>query len=137
MRMRIRWSPGTPGRAAAALYFFETALATATSNVVSNAEVSSPLAAVDELTLQLDGNYDFTGGASSKSALDATYPAGTYVVGFNTAHDGLKNLPVVLPPGDPYPNAPHVNNAYNAQLISFDADFVLSWDAFAGGTRHD
>jgi hypothetical protein len=32
---------------------------------------------------------------------------------------------------------PHVNNAYNAQLISFDSDFVLSWDAFAGGTSND
>ncbi len=88
------------------------------------------------LTLQLDGNYDFTGGAGSKSALDGTYPAGTYVVGFTTAHDGLKNIPVVLP-GDAYPVVPHVNNAYNAQLISFDSDFVLSWDAFLGGTSND
>ncbi len=117
-------------------FVFETTVSTATSNVVSNAEVSTPLPAVDVLTLQLDGNYDFTGGASSKSALDGTYPAGTYVVGFTTAHDGLQNLSVALP-GDAYPVVPHVNNAYNAQLISFDADFLLSWDAFSSGTSND
>ncbi len=135
----IQSGSGAPVASPAAPFVFETTVSTATSNVVSNAAVSTPppLPAVDTLTLQLDGNYDFTGGFNSKSALDATDPAGTYVVGFNTAHDGLKNLPVVLPPGDAYPVVPHVNNAYNAQLISFDADFVLSWDAFLGGTSSD
>jgi hypothetical protein len=133
----IQSGSGAPVASPAAPFVFETTVSTATSNVVSNAAVSTPLAAVDVLTLQLDGNYDFTGGASSKSALDGTYPAGTYIVGFNTAHDGLKNLPVVLPPGDAYPVVPHVNNAYSAQLISYDADFVLSWDAFGGGTSND
>ncbi len=133
----IQSGSGAPVPAPTGPYVFETTVSTATSNVVSSASVSTPLAAIDALTLQLDGNYDFTGGASSKSALDGTYPAGTYVVSFNTAHDGLKNLPVVLPPGDAYPNAPRVNNAYNAQLISFDADFVLGWDAFVGGTSND
>jgi hypothetical protein len=133
----IQSGSGAPIAQTSSPFVFESTIEASASNVVSAPAVVTPLGASKPLAAQSGGRaYDFTDGFSVKSALDATYTAGTYAIDLNTSHDGVRiaNLPL---PADTYPNAPHINNAYTAQLISYDSDFALNWDAFVGGTTND
>src|SRR5258708_2621360 len=53
-----------------------------------------------------------------------------------TAHDGTKNITLNLPT-TAYPSALHISNYSAVQAVNSAAQFVLQWDAVAGGTTND
>ena len=72
-----------------------------------------------------------------RTAIDAAYPNGNYALIINAVNDGTKsNLLSVT--GNTYPvTTPHISNFTAAQAIDPCVDFVLTWDAFSGGTTND
>jgi len=74
---------------------------------------------------------------SSLSAYDAAFPAGNYT--FQVSGATPQTVVVNLPPTTtmPQPGAPHVANYAAAQGVNAAQAFVLSWDAFPGGTAAD
>ena len=72
---------------------------------------------------------------STQAALDANFPNGDYTFNFDTVNDGVFSDTLNLS-GDSYPSAPHISNFTAAQSIDPAADFVLTWDAFPGGTTN-
>lgn len=73
----------------------------------------------------------------SESSLNATYPAGTYTMTFDTENDGFTSVSLSLPAAS-FPTAvPQIANFAMAQAIDAEADFVLSWNAFTGATGED
>jgi len=72
----------------------------------------------------------------TQAAMDAAYPNGSYVFKLYTIHEGIRTATNVLT-GNAYPNTPRVSNFSEAQVINATNDFLLTWDAFAGGTVTD
>lgn len=73
---------------------------------------------------------------ASQSALDTAYPAGTYLININGAHDGYRAFAVNLP-ADAFPPPPHVTDWAAAQSVNAAANFTLSWDPFTGAGGFD
>ncbi len=110
------------------------------SNQVVGANVESSLGFVDQLTAPpTNSDQPFATGfaAASQSALDGNYPTGVYTLRVTTAHDGNRVLTLNMPTNSFPTNAPRVANFSAAQSIDPSNTFVLSWDAFAGGTTND
>jgi hypothetical protein len=72
----------------------------------------------------------------SQPGLDADYPPGNYTVALNTAHNGTQTILLPLP-ASTFPNAPQLVNYSAAQAVNPNADFLMSWNAFAGGSAND
>src|SRR5262249_1042173 len=72
----------------------------------------------------------------TKAALDSAYANGTYTLSLKTHDDGAKTLVFSLT-GDTYPAIPHISNWNDTQSVDRGKDFVLTWDAFPGGTTND
>lgn len=72
----------------------------------------------------------------SQPGLDADYPPGNYTVSLNTAHNGLQSALLPLP-AVPFPNAPQLANFAAAQAVNPNADFVIRWNGFNGGSAND
>lgn len=66
---------------------------------------------------------------ASRSALDATFPNGTYTVEPHGAHLRLA--------GNDYPNTPYIVNWDWAQDIDTTVDFVLKWVPFSNPSAND
>jgi hypothetical protein len=72
------------------------------------------------------------------SAYDAAFPAGDYrfqVTAVSSNQTVVVNLPTAT--SMPQPGAPHIANYAAAQTVNSAQAFVLSWDAFPGGTSAD
>jgi len=67
--------------------------------------------------------------------MDSTYPNGNYVFKLYAIHDGIRTATNALNGG--YPTTPRVNNFESTQFVDSTKDFLLTWDAFAGGTATD
>ena len=112
------------------------------SNQVVSASVESP-SGLEQLTppvANTDQPFASYFGALTQNSLDASYPTGVYVLRINTAHDGNKVLSLNLTnvSATAFPtNAPRVANFNQAQTIDTFTNFVMTWDAFAGGTTND
>jgi hypothetical protein len=114
------------------------------SNQVTSASVESPsVGFVDQLTPPPAGSdqpFASYFGAFSQAVVDANYPTGVYTLRVNTAHDGNKVLLLNLTNSTDaaFPaNAPRIANFNEAQAVDPSANFVVNWDAFAGGTTND
>ncbi len=113
------------------------------SNQVVSASIESPLGFVDQLFPPVAGtDQPFASyfAATSQSELDANFPLGNYLLRINTAHDGNRviTLPMTNASATAFPaNAPRIANFTEAQTIDVSTNFVLRWDAFAGGTTND
>lgn len=81
--------------------------------------------------------YAYFANYTSLSAYDAAFPAGDYTFQVNgaTPQTVVVNLPSAT--SMPQPGAPHVANYAAAQTVNAAQAFVLSWDAFPGGTAAD
>lgn len=73
---------------------------------------------------------------SSKPALDARFPAGTYNVSVQSVHDGNQNFQVGLG-GDAYPPSPQFLNWAALQSVHAESEMILSWLPYSGGTGQD
>lgn len=111
------------------------------------ADVASAGLLSTTLTLPGGGQQALTtsGGDSSpflnanfltQTALDGAYPAGNYVLTFQTANQGTHAITLPLP-ASTYPAAPQVVNFAAAQSVDPNAAFTIRWNPFAGGTGDD
>ncbi len=82
------------------------------------------------------GEYNTNAGFASKTALDASFPNGTYTQTIYAVHDGTRSVPMTLL-GDVYPNDPVVTNWTAAQTLDMTGGFTLQWTNFVGGTSND
>lgn len=109
------------------------------SNQVTSVTVDSP-GSSDQLTPPTGGTdqpFATYFGALAQASVDAFYPTGVYTLRINTAHDGNKVLPLTMPTNNFPVNAPRIANFTQAQTIDSLTNFVLTWDAFSGGTSND
>ena len=113
------------------------------SNAVTFATVTLPSSVVENLGLRFERYYlpphwecIETHPFTTKPALDSAWGDGQYQFTIETVHDGRRSVSLSLT-GDTYPNVPHIQNFTNAQFVDASKDFVLKWDAFAGGTAND
>ncbi len=114
------------------------------SNQVNSASVETPPPGfVDPLTPPVpntDQPFASYFGASSQAIIDANYPTGAYTLRIFTAHDGDKVLTLSMTnlSATSFPtNPPRIANFNQAQSVNAATNFVLTWDAFSGGTTND
>lgn len=89
------------------------------------------------IPLVLSGEEMLTGEQtfSSRSALEAAFPAGEYT--FSVASmAGLEEAKLAVG-STTYPNTPQIANYTAAQAIDRTKEFVLNWNAFEGATAND
>ncbi len=116
---------------------FNATVNLAATGSVTAATLRLPTGATRNLTLSSDAlQFSFQEQFATAGGLDLAYPASTYTLLVNTAHDGTKNLPLNLP-ATTYPNAPRVNFFLSTQAIDAAADFTLEWSPFLGATGGD
>ncbi len=76
------------------------------------------------------GTYNLSVGVSNPTALEGTYPNGTYT--FQAQSPTFNRIYTLdFPASLAIPGAPHVKNFTAAQSINVSQDFVLEWDDFA------
>jgi hypothetical protein len=133
----LQSDPGSPALEVPKGFFFEANVKASGSNLVSGASVQTPDGTVRSLGIQMPGqSFRLKKSFDTQPALDAVYGSGAYALLINTVHDGLKTISLLLR-GDVYPPAPHLKNFQVAQSIDTNANFVLLWDPFIGGTTGD
>lgn len=108
------------------------------SGAVSSASVTIPGGTTNALTQCCDDppQAKFNAQFTTSNAMNSAYASGSYTQTIVTVHDGTKVAGLTLT-GDVYPNDPHVSNWTAAQSVNVDIDFVVTWDAFTGGTASD
>ncbi len=108
------------------------------SNLVTSATVKLPDQSVSNLVATPDGTeWDLVGTFFSQPTLDSAFTNGNYLLTMNTVHDGTRTATNPLT-GDLYPaGAPRVSNFDAAQMVNAANNFLLTWDAFAGGSSTD
>jgi len=107
------------------------------SGSISNATLQVPGGANYDLTLSEDDlEFGFGQEFTTKSALDAAFPNGSYQFTVSTFNDGTRT-PALSLSSELYPNAPRIANWTAAQAVNANSDFTLTWDAFSGGAVDD
>jgi hypothetical protein len=107
-----------------------------TLNGVTNGLVTLPNARTVAPELDNGDAFDFEALYSSQPQLDSFFADGAYQVRFDTVHDGTRTFNFTLT-NSTYPNAPQFLNFATTQSVNPSNAFVLSWDAFSGGTASD
>ena len=117
--------------------FTATVRGTAT-NTVLGATDQTPGGTTNVLVKESSGSdtFNFQESFTSKSALDAAYTNGNYVMTIATT-DGGTLTPSLILPSDAYPNTPEILNFTAAQTISASSNFVVVWNTFSSGTTND
>ena len=132
----IQTGPGTPVLVTNAPY-----QAMANVDPISSASIFSVTLMIpggDILTLNtndFDSQWEIKDSFSSRAAMDAAVPNGTYTFTI-TGADGT-HMPSLSLSGDKYPNAPHISNWAALQNADGSGDILITWNAFAGGTTND
>jgi hypothetical protein len=114
---------------------FITSVDAATATSITNVTVKTPSAQVLQLT-NMDGNYDYEAGTSSKTTLDANFKAGSYAFTINTLNDGT-NKPSLTLAADNYPSIPLALNFADLQAVEPEQLLNISWGAYTNGTTND
>ncbi|MBU6402170.1 MAG: hypothetical protein KGS61_17770, partial [Verrucomicrobia bacterium] len=105
---------------------------------VANASVQVPGGSSETLAGQTnDRFFQFINGFATQDALDTNYPVGSYTLSINTVHHGLQQSTLTLSAANYPGTVPALTDFAAAQSINPTADFVLSWNAFGGGTTSD
>ncbi|MBI3416349.1 MAG: hypothetical protein HY043_13725 [Verrucomicrobia bacterium] len=116
---------------------FGAQVLSATPGSVLDGALAAPGGASQTLVFNpLDAALELSFKFKTQAALDAAVAPGNYTFTLHTLHDGQRTLKLNFPAGA-YPAPPHVSNFNAAQAITAGTDFVLTWDAFAGGTTND
>jgi hypothetical protein len=71
------------------------------------------------------------------AGINQTYPNRTFRLAMNTAHDGVREIPLDMSTSTVYPGAPQISNWNDANNIDPAKPFTLTWSGFAGGTVND
>lgn len=127
-------SPPAPNTARP--YAFGSFIIKSSSNSVNTATLRYLPSGTNQNYIYGDNELFIEADFLSQAALDAAYPNGSYRVTMNTLNDGTKTSDLSVT-GDTYPATPRISNYPQAQTIDAAADFLLTWDSFAGGTADD
>ena len=134
-------SAGSPTLDPTTPYGFSGVTALSSNRTATSVVLTLPTGAVSNLT-QLPPPqaeiYVLYGYNTNLSTHDATFPAGDYRFQVNAASSNqtvVVNLPTAA--SLPQPGAPHLSNLPAAQTVNPGQAFVLSWEAFPGGTAAD
>ncbi|MGO9202624.1 MAG: Ig domain-containing protein [Limisphaerales bacterium] len=105
----------------------------------SNALVSATLTGPGGVNVDL--SYDgltasWSEQFDTQADLDASYPAGDYVLDLVTADDGNQSPQLVLAAGS-FPPAPFIDNSGSASQIDPNSDLPLAWEPFTGAASPD
>lgn len=118
-------------------YAFLAQVTESSSGTVSSAALQLPGGSTWSLIENPeDEMFELKSTFATTASLEGSFPNGTYTFTIVGVHDGTNQAPLTLT-GDLYPNAPHISNWTAAQHIVATNDFVLTWDAFSGGTTGD
>jgi hypothetical protein len=106
------------------------------ANRVNSASVTTPAGSTATLAANSDRDeFDFSESASTQSALDEKYPAGTYTLNIQTASDGGRS-PALYFAATAYPPAPRVHFD-PTQPVPAQQELRIVWDAWPGATAND
>jgi hypothetical protein len=131
-------SSAAPVLAPDAPYGFTMTASLASNQTASAVSVAVPSNGTKSLSQNPLFSWDFYSVATltNLDTFNASYPAGSYV--FTLTGDSLvPSVTATLPPASQQPNAPHVSNFGALQAVNPAQGFVLTWDAFQGGTATD
>jgi len=130
-------SAGTPTLDPSASFAFEAGTVLASNRTATAISVKLPTNVSTNLNRSPVAQESFTAFAASTNltSFQAAFPSGDYV--FNVQGTPAEQVTVNFPASLTQPAAPHVNNYPAAQAVDASRPFLLSWDAFAGGTAAD
>ena len=105
--------------------------------LVTNATVQ--LADGSTLELFPDGvSWNWNDFFDDQASLDAAYPNGTNKMNIYAVRDGAKTNLSLIVSGNTYPvTTPRISNLLAAQSVVASTNFILTWDAWVGGTVSD
>ncbi|MCL4206778.1 MAG: choice-of-anchor D domain-containing protein [Pirellulaceae bacterium] len=129
----------SPNPAAGTPYFFYSQVAEAANGAatVSNASLRTPSGSTKTLVRNaFDQTWEYQAEFATKSSLDSSFRSGAYQFTIVTLHQGSQKPSIELPT-DAYPSPPRVSNWTEAQSLIPNADFLMTWDAFATGSADD
>lgn len=133
----IQMDNGAPTANVSTAFVFTASVVASDAGTVNGASVITPRGISRPLTLQADGRtFSLRDGCDDQSQVDAAYPDGSYTLQINTVHEGTRNVALALA-GSSYPNAPHLANFPQMQLVEPGATFSLQWEPFTGGDTND
>jgi Bacterial Ig-like domain len=116
-------------------YLFSASTLLASNRTATAVTLTFPNSAVSNLqNFAEPENYFLIGYNTNLTIFNATYPAGNYTFTV-TSNSATQSVTMNLPAAQP--NAPHVSNYAAAQTINPSQPFMLTWDAFSGGTSAD
>jgi hypothetical protein len=106
-------------------------------NTVLSSEILTPTGGSLRIMNDSDyGTFAVDREYAAQADLDAFFPNGSYIIGLDTARDGIQVMPLTFP-ADDYPTPPSIVNFEAAQAIDSSQSFTLQWTPFAGGTTDD
>lgn len=117
---------------------FGASVTLASNRTATSIQVTLPTSAVSNLTQNPSAPEDFSMIAmrSNVSSLDASFPSGNYSF-LVQAPTSNQTVIVNFPAAMQQPPAPRIANFTAAQAVDAAQPFVLTWDAFAGGSAAD
>lgn len=118
-------------------YEFSAFTDSPTNGTIRSVTLHLPSGHVQPLSLQSDArSFGYGATLTNQFTLDSVFPNGVYEFEVTTTQTNVL-MPTVNLPSGTYPSAPHVNNWSAGQFVNAAQDFVLTWDAFPGGTTND
>ncbi len=130
-------STATPVIDPSVSYVFSAITLLASNRTATNVSLTLPSTTVTNLIrnfVQPEMFYHST-PSTNLTSFNATYGTGNYV--FNVMSTASNQQVTVNLPNVTQPNAPHIANYTSAQSVNPTQAFLLSWDAFSGGTAAD
>lgn len=131
-------STALPTPEATAPYSFSAITALASNRTATNVLLVLPTGSRSNLMRNFFQPENFTLFAfnTNLATFNTTFPSGNYT--FNVQATASNQMVAVnFPPTLAQPGAPHVSNYTAAQTVDASQPFMLTWDAFPGGTSAD
>jgi hypothetical protein len=130
-------STGAPFLDPTISYAFNAMTSLASNRTATNVSLTLPSSVVTNLTRNFfqPENFYLYIPSTNIATFNSTFGTGNYV--FMVSNSSSNQQVTVNLPGLTQPNAPHVANYTAAQSVNPAQSFLLTWDAFTGGTAAD
>ncbi len=136
----VQTGPGAPTLHGSTPFQFESVVSETSANSVSSATFTPPGGSAQALSLETDNNQFNSGNDfATQSAMDGSYPNGTYHMQIVTADDGTRNVSFNLS-GNQYPTAPQLTSRHYRAALEFGdttQPMTITWNPMSNGTASD